>query len=500
MFTQPFKQIFLLLFSLLSALLGSQGFAPQLAQAEATSQVVTHPSAKANTAEYAIAYVGPSRENQQIRLINPDGSHDRLLWQTPTNVARQDGIGELSWRSDSSELAFDSGHDWERSLLLRDIYSIAPDGTHLHRLTRPPAADDAERYPTGNVTFWLNSHASGDVQLYIEGADVPIKFSAQTGYSYQITTTVADLGANVRQYVRLYDPSSVHSNWCYYDEEAWVDVIAGATIDVGAIPFRAADDMTCPQTLRPSWIAQSNELFYLYAEASTLAFQADNNIWQMNGDAPVTTMGERVLDYHQYLLEGRLFLVKAGPAAAADQLLAVVRQKPGFSDIFLAPIADPGQRQFFNLGSCPLYCDVAGLAWLPDGSGFVFSRFEKWIGAGEIESKSVIYRYTFADQLMTPLYEIANQAIGRLDISPDGSQIIYEQSGLFDETTGNYWLEPLLSCPCQLWIMNSDGSDAHLFVEDGRAPAWSPTTVPEIPPLPDPTPATAAIYLPFVLR
>ncbi|HMN28705.1 MAG TPA: hypothetical protein PKE45_11200 [Caldilineaceae bacterium] len=462
----------------------TQALAPQAVQAERMGQTMRAALPAAELADFAIAYVGPSRDSQQIRLVNPDGSNDRLLWQAPPNTPRQDGIGELSWRSDASELAFDSAHDWQRSMNVRDIYSVAADGTRLRRLTRPPAASDAQAHPTGTVTFWLDSYAQGDVQLYIEGADAPISFVARLGYSYQITQTLADLGDGVRQYIRLYDPDNLRSQWCNYNEVAWVDVVAGQATDAGRIRFGMADDYTCPQTIRPAWLYNTtNDLLYLYAETSVTSFQEENNLWQISSEAPPTTAGARLLNYSQYLLEGRLFLATPGRSAeTAGQLLAGVRAGPSASSIFRAPIADAGQREFFDLGGCSLSCEVAGLAWLPDGSGFVFSRYESRLTDNGIEQVSALYRYTFADQQVTTLFELPNRAIGRLDLSPDGSQIVFEVSDHLDETTTNYWLEPLLLCPCQVWIVNSDGTNAHLLVGDGRAPVWSPAPLPRIEP------------------
>lgn len=513
---QFFTQMAVLTLSLLLGNLLVQTLYPQAVQAEWSSRPMRDAYPTTAGGDFAIAYVGPSRESQQIRLINPDGSNDRLLWQAPPNTTRQDGIGELGWRSDASELAFDSGHDWQRSMNIRDIYSVAADGSRFRRLTRPPAASGTNPYPTGAVTFWLDSYALGDVQLYIEGADAPISFVAKLGYSYQITQTLADLGENVRQYVRLYDPDGRSTQGCNYNEVAWVDVVAGQTTDAGRIRYGLADSYTCPQTIRPAWLYGENELLYLYAEASTTTFQDENNLWQISSDAPPTAAGTRLLDYSQYLLEGRLFLATPGRSVAtAHQFLAAVRQSPGVSSIFRAPLADAGQREFFDLGSCTLACDVAGLAWLPDGSGFLFSRYESRFTAKGIETVSAIYRYRFADQQMTMLYEAPDRAIGRLDVSPDGSQIVFEQSDQFDETTENYWLEPLLLCPCQIWLVNSDGTDAHLLVSDGRAPVWSPaplsggppptptpTVTPTATPIPpvDPGSAQTVLYLPVVQR
>jgi len=449
----------LLTLALLFAISITQVLNPQLA----------HTLPALGAGEQAIAYVSPSRDNQQIRLVNPDGSNDRLLWQVPPDTVRQNGIGELSWRSDASELAFDSGHDWHRSMYVRDIYSIGPDGTRLRRLTRPPAAFATNTYPKGTVTFTLESYTSGDVELYIEGADQPISFFAEYGYAYPITQTLADLGDNVRQYIRLYG-----SNKCDYNEEGWVDVIPGQVTDIGRIWFGYGNEYTCPQLLRPAWMYDRNELLYLFAQPTLAEFQDENNIWRLPGDASPTSVGTLVLDYSQYVAEGRVVLVAPGRTpATADQLLAAVREMPWSPSILKAPIDDAGQREFINWGSCTGVCDLTGLAWLPDDSGFVFSLYGDDFSSG-LEKISAIYRYTFANQQLTELYRIANQAIGRLDVSPDGSQMVFEQSNQLDDTTDNYELEPLLLCPCQLWIVNSDGTNAHPFINDGRAPVWSP--------------------------
>ena len=273
----------------------------------------------------------------------------------------------------------------------------------------------------------------------------------------------------MRQYIRLYA-----SNECYYNAEGWVDVMPGQVTDIGRIWFGWGNDYSCPQMLRPAWMFHRNELLYLFAQPDLTGFQDENNIWRISRKAAPTSEGTMVLDYSQYPLEGRLFLVAPGRTrATADQLLAAVRESPWSPSIFKAPIADAGQREFINWGSCPVLCDITGLAWLPDGSGFVFALYGDDFSAG-LEKFSGLYRYTFADQQVTELYSIANQAIGRLDMSPDGSQIVFEQSNQLDDTTENYWLGPLLLCPCQLWIVNSDGTDAHLFMSDGRAPVWSP--------------------------
>lgn len=150
-----------------------------------------------------IAYVSSSTDNQSIRAVNPDGTGDRPLWLIPAEVDRGDGIGFLSWHPEATELAFDSGHDWRRSISIRDLYSVVSDGSQVRRLSRPPAPEAYTEYPTGEVTFRVSATELGDVELYIEGATEPVVYFARSSTDYIITQTVADLGPDVRQYIRL---------------------------------------------------------------------------------------------------------------------------------------------------------------------------------------------------------------------------------------------------------------------------------------------------------
>jgi hypothetical protein len=494
-----FTRFFLLTLSLLFGLVISQVLRLQPAQAGQEDSTQTGPAPAADAA-YAIAYVGPSRDSRQIRLINPDGSNDRLLWATPADTNRLNGIGELSWRSDAGALAFDSGHDWHRSMNVRDIYSIAPNGAGLLRVTRPPAVSDVNAYPTGTVSFWVQPNTSGDVELYIEGMDHPLSMFVKSGYAYSITQTVADLGPNVRQYVRLYDPTGAMGVHCEYHQAGWADVVPGQVVDIGTLWLGYGTEYTCPSALRPAWLLNRNAMVYLAAEADLDGLQDDSNLWRIAGDAPPTSEGERILDYGQYVAEGRLVLAVPGrTTATADQFLAVVDQTPWSPIIFRAPIDDPAQREFINWGRCSITCDITGLVWLPDDSGFLFSLTgDDYAAAGGSEKVGAIYRYTFADEKLTELYRVSNQAIGRLDLSPDGRQIVFERSNVLDATTHNHWLHPTLLCPCQLWLINSDGTNAHVFVNDGRAPVWSPVPLPNTAPPPaTPTPVATPVVTPI---
>src|SRR5688572_1889561 len=94
------------------------------------------PGANPGAAAGTIAYV----RGGEIRLINPDGTGDRLLWRTPRPELGFTVTG-MAWRPDGAELAFASNHEMATSWFERDIYGIGADGTGLRRLTNAPAHD-----------------------------------------------------------------------------------------------------------------------------------------------------------------------------------------------------------------------------------------------------------------------------------------------------------------------------------------------------------------------
>lgn len=113
-----------------------------------------------------IAYV--KRSTQDIRLINPDGTNDRLLWTSPDvlYIAR-----DLAWRPDGGELAFTSEHEYTCSYYQTDIYGIQPDGTGCRRITNAPACAALAALPKGAVTVNATSYTgSPNTWVYVAGA------------------------------------------------------------------------------------------------------------------------------------------------------------------------------------------------------------------------------------------------------------------------------------------------------------------------------------------
>jgi hypothetical protein len=153
-----------------------------------------------------------------------------------------------------------------------------------------------------------------------------------------------------------------------------------------------------------------------------------------------------------------------GPTQALSDQLLYAGYNPAIGDggdhIYLETIGqmEPGQ---VVINSSDLNGDgFKGLAWLPDGSGFVYSMEE------DFTQRANIFRYSFSTGQSTRLTDYPTSFWTRgLSVSPDGTQIVYAL-----QTQGeNWWDNP----PMDLYLMNIDGSDNRLFVVDGHDPNWS---------------------------
>jgi hypothetical protein len=121
----------------------------------------------------SIAYVRTTPAGDQIRLIQPDGLGDHLLWQTgvPEPASITD-IQQPAWKPDASELAFTSSHETGCSLFESDIYALRADGVDYRRVSGPPACGSRAGLPTGTVIVpVINMTFSSRVfSIYFEGA------------------------------------------------------------------------------------------------------------------------------------------------------------------------------------------------------------------------------------------------------------------------------------------------------------------------------------------
>ncbi len=433
--------------------------------------------AKGQTDETSIAYISSSTTGQSIRMIQPDGSGDQLVWQAPERLHFDLMIHTLDWHPSNTEILFASGHDWQRSTAERDLLAVAPDGSQLRRLNRPPGPEASKNLPLGTVTFLLEAYEEGDVSLYIDGADNPLEYFARTGFSYHITATVRDLGDGVRQYMRLYDPDSL-SLPCHLSEEGWVDVIPGQTTDLGTIRFGIAGDHTCPAFFSPRWTHDGQSVLFLQKEPSTTG-STDNNVWVTGKKPQPGTIGTRIINMNDYVLRDRLSKVEPGPPGDSENQFLMLEDDIE-NRILISNFDNPGAQVGIDTDTCPslLSCEFLDIHWLPDGSGFIYSQFIDSVTRPKVGR---IYQYDLASETATELFQLEEEIIGKLSLSPDGSQIAFERGNTLDDTRTTFFFGPRLLCPCSIWTVNADGTGLTELVADGRAPAWSsgePTVVP----------------------
>lgn len=454
------------------------------------------------TDETKIAYVASSIDHSEIRMVNPDGSDDQLVWRSPVIRPAVDMIGWLDWKPNGSEIMFDSGHDWTRSMAIRDLYGVAPDGSQLRRLSAPPGPQGSANLPTGQVTFIADATESGDVQLYIEGMLEPIEYFARSGESYMITATVADWGEDVRQFIRIYDPDPL-SPACNFSAEGWVDVIPGQLTDYGRINFPLFAN-SCPVLFSPTWFSDNQSIIYLRRDPSS-AGGTDNNVWLTEDGIGASFIGTRLIDMSNYTFRDPLYRIVAAPAGEREgDFLILENQTNPF--IVYGNVTNPNPESGFRPNQCDgVKCEILDIQWLPDSSGFLFSLYDEALGGGSFTGSIIQYKFDTAQY--STIYSVENVALGKFSISPDGSQIVTEISGQLADDVNAFTYGPRLLCPCAIWVINSDGSGEYQLAADGRAPAWSkvapsvsqPSQTPVPGQTPQPTPVPTPINNPNVV-
>ena len=422
----------------------------------------TSPAA-AETSAGTIAYVRADT-GDEIRLIEPDGSNDRSLWAhglaDPHEVMK---IYNMAWRPDGSELAFASTHENTCSINHSDIFAVRPDGSGYRRMTQAPSCAALAAYPKGTVKIPVKNISILSTLfgfVYFQGASSMQPVALAPGASTVVTfNDVADFGPDVFQRAAF-----INGVYRDYPVESVVDVQAGETVTT-------ADVAITPPTLialdphSPTWRSDGTRLGYGYGLGTLYGIPANPE--------PLDS-GELLIDPDPS--PGIVSLMAYGPAGArANQILFHGKSEENGESIFLATEGDT------TLGQ-PLvshgYLLIRGLAWLPDGSGFVYAVEE------EVDyevARANIFEYNFASKQTKRLTNFTNAFAGELSVSPDGKQIVFDRSTATDDI-GTY----------NVWIMNRGGSGQRLLASNGYAPSWNPRALP--------AQLSQRVYLPVIIR
>jgi TolB protein len=384
-----------------------------------------------------IAYTtGNSTVNDQLRLIQPDGSDDHLIWSAPDTAGF--GISGIDWRPDGRGLAFVSDHERARSVYESDVYTVDPQGQALQRLTNGPDPSAFASYGTGTVTVNVNVGASGGPFLvYVLGAPAPQVIGTSGSLTFE---GVADFGPGVYQPV-----VAIEGFRRWITPGVAPDVEAGSAVSAGTLlvsgdglPYRA---------LAPSWRADSSSVGFVFGSGCGQFRQVAANPGPAELGSPLaspdfllgyTCLLERgptaatanQILYSEYDIDaGRIYRTIEGSAAVGDELLQY----------------DSAER-------------LLDMRWLPDGSGFVYTL------TSDFQARGNIYLYSFGSGQSTPLTDFASDFAYHVSVSPDGQVIAFDRVATLDGVAS-------------IWLVGVDGSNMHQLVAQGAFPAWSPAEI-----------------------
>ncbi len=394
------------------------------------------PRIAAQTHPGTIAYVRPNdATGDEIWLIEPDGSNERQIWSTgkadPFGVTE---ISDLDWRADGGELAFASSHESACSIYDSDIYTIWPDGSGYRRLTNAPACANLEGYAKGAVTVTVqNSTTRGPFFVYVQGAPGVQQVNVPQGGSATVTfPDVADFGDTVQVAVVI------------MGLERWIapiaaaDVVPGQTVHAGTLQVTGAGFRNYGAYV-PSWHPDGLRLGFIQGDCAAM--------WQLSALPAEGQLGELLLRAENVF---PCVLDWGPPPALTNQLLyysylggGIYRVSEGSTTAGTQLVPTEGHEL------------VLDLQWLPDGSGFVFTK------TGDFLSNANVYHYAFATGVVTPLTDFTDTFARDISVSADGQFIVFERATAQDSPSAD------------LWMMNQDGSAMELLVPNGIRPSWS---------------------------
>ncbi len=428
---------FLLALVLFSSSLGS-GLAPAQAYADPGT----------------IAYVRTNVGGDEIRLIEPDRSNDRQLWKT--NMPTVENLGQiysLAWRSDASELAFDSRHEDACSMYSSDVYTIHSDGSGYRRVTAPPSCSNKAGLQTGTVNVYISNDtdSNGPFIVYFEGAPGPKSITLAPGYDTMVTfTNVADFGSFKQWGVVVF------GLYRFFAVTGNADVIPDKTVDIGSYITMSYGYENWGWT-SPTWKGDGSQISYIFNGQSPYSIPASSTAPGMIGGL---LFNVAIGSYPS----SQRFLSWAPPGPRANQLLYTGWDPDFNSYIYLGTAGSTSYgEKLVNIDPDGFGHYVLGLAWLPDSSGFLYSVTE---GFGETAN---IYHYSFASGTSNRVTNFTSGYPRRMSVSPDGAHAVFEY-----QATGN-WYDIDLST--DLYVMDQYGNSS-LLVQNARAPAWSPVAIP----------------------
>lgn len=405
------------------------------------------PFARAQNSTATIAYVS----GHEIRLIEADGSQDRLVWTLPDTLHN---ISSLAWKPDATEIAFTSNFEMAVSFYERDVYAIRPDGSGLRKLTNAPLYDEQEAYPKGTVTLNVQNSTfdGGPYFVYVEGAPEPQQVTIPSFSTVQLTFEgVADFGDGIDQPAVV-----IRGIQRWWDAAASADVEPNATVDAGLIEissFRGIEHFGAESAF---WRSDGTRIGFFGLAGISGSISC---LLQQVPAAPSPGF------YFDPIFDPSVFGLPCAAdwapiAMSADQMLVVEfddQSETGEVHVYRATEGSNDRGEL--LTSFGGYVNVTDIRWLPDGSGFLIAKHD-----GLLERGINIYEYRFEDGSLHRLtnYTLENEGVRSFSISPDGRFVAFEYREVQDDPSP------------ELWIMDRDGTEMRLLSANGKSPSWQP--------------------------
>lgn len=391
-----------------------------------------------------IAYV-EGDDGDEIRVIAPDGSGDRSLWAhgraDPEGVAE---IWDLDWSPDARRIAFTGSHESDCSIHHSDVYAVGTNGGNYRRLSGPPDCASLSDLPsaTVNVPVRNDSLDSIDIFMYFLGASGVEQISLAPGGRTTITfDDVADLGDGVDQYGMMIQPDGRS-----LAASTAIDVQAGDTHTTAEQGVWAHGSPGW-EARSPSWHAAGSRIGYVYGF---------DTIYDQDPFPERLSLGDELLATDD--MPNTVWHVNWNPASEWQSELLYVGWSGGSSSI--RRVDEGSTTPGDVVVDLPSYEQVMGLAWLPDGSGFVYSVSQDFGAAANL------WWYSLETDAVTQITDFSEEFAGELSVSPDGEEIVFERASEVPAADRGV-IDP------DLWVIGLDGSDLRLLRENAAHPDWS---------------------------
>ncbi|HEX7000588.1 MAG TPA: hypothetical protein VF164_02730 [Trueperaceae bacterium] len=396
-----------------------------------------------------IAYVAAGGD--EIRLIDPDGSDDRRLWahgqDDPEGVY---DVWTMAWNPQSTRLAFASTHENWCSLFGSDIFSIGADGTQYERITQAPSCAELADFPQGTVRVPVKNYSFDSFTgfMYYQGAaSLQMVTLPPNGTGMVTFTDVADFGSG-EDWLQVASLIVASNREVMFSSLA--DVQAGGTVTTSEVSVYEPAGFW--EAHSPSWRRDGTAVSFIYNF---------NSFTELPAHPEPLTFGTNLM---AETADFPLFvdLVARGPTSeTANDILYAGTESFESTAIYLVSDGSSGPGE--PLVEYDSTESILGLAWLPDGSGFVYSVTEGDF-FGE-ERSANLFLFDFQTGMPERITDFVGEFAGLLSVSPDGTAVVFERADAQVEFSDEL-LEP------DLWVVRGDGS-LELLVEEARAPAWS---------------------------